>query len=112
MKEINNRSEIKDEFKYERIKDRKKLLKNFSSKNSHSKLCETSHIIIEFNENSNDDIVESIKNKLENEKFTVIKIGNRLYLIGNELSMLFEAELNGLIKYNQKENKWKRFKLG
>lgn len=72
------------------------------------------HLIIEFNKNKefcNDEIIESIQSKLENEKFKVIKNGPRLYLTGNELSMLFEAELNGLIKYNEKDNEWKKFKI-
>lgn len=70
-----------------------------------------SHLILEFDRKADEDIMDSIQGKLENEKFTIAKHGRRFYLTGDELSLLFEAELNGLIKYSVKEQRFKRFKL-
>ena len=90
--------------KSERISKRSTSLKSYL-------LEKNSQIIIEFDKNANPDIVDSIQSKLENEKFTIARRGQRMYLTGDELSMLFEAQLNGLVKFNQKERSWKRFRL-
>ena len=98
-----NKSLKDEDLKSER--ERNKQLKNYYYEVN-------AHLIIEFNRTpANQDIVESIENKLKNEKFKLIRHGFRLYLVGDELSMLFEAELNGLIKFNPKLNKFKKFKL-
>lgn len=70
-----------------------------------------SQIIIEFDKHANPEIIKSIQDKLENEKFTVLRHGQRMYLVGDELSMLFEAQLNGLVKFNKRERCWKSFQL-
>lgn len=95
---------LSENFKSKRLNEKRTASKSyFPEKNS--------QIIIEFNKNANPDIVDSIQNKLENEKFTIIRHGRRMYLAGDELSMLFEAQLNGLVKFDQKERRWKSFRL-
>lgn len=92
-----------DESKDERPMERQQRSNYFTENNS--------HLILEFDRKADEDIMDSIQGKLENEKFTIAKHGRRFYLTGDELSLLFEAELNGLIKYSVKEQRFKRFKL-
>lgn len=104
MQSTKESDETNDE-KSEKGKLKSKISTNYFSENN-------SHLIIEFNKGKADEtIITSVQNKLESEKFVIIRRGNRIYLTADELALLFEAELNNLVKYNPKEQRFKRFKL-